>query len=70
MHLIENAIPKIGKILDNLSNQNMPAHEILGLNNLDNMPQDPYMLQALKEISGKEGYREQYIKEQLLLIKR
>jgi hypothetical protein len=33
------------------------------LNNLDNMPQDPYMLKALQDISGKEGYREVYIKE-------
>ena len=70
VHLIENAAKKIGKILDNLPVQNMSVSEILGLNNLDNMPEDPYMLQALKEISGKEGYREQYIKEQLARDKR
>ena len=68
--LRENVAKKLGAILDDLPVQNMSVAEILKLNNLDNMPEDPYMLQALKEISGKEGYREQYIKEQLARDKR
>lgn len=61
--LRENVAKKLGSILDNLPVQNMSVGEIAKLNNLDNMPQDPYMLKALQDISGKEGYREVYIKE-------
>lgn len=68
--LRENAATKLGTILDNLPVQNMSVDEILELNNLDNMPQDPYMLNRLKDIRGKEGYREVYIKEQLARDKR
>jgi hypothetical protein len=61
--LRENVAKKLGTILDDLPVQNMSVSEITKLNNLDNMPQDPYMLKALQDISGKEGYREVYIKE-------
>ena len=61
--LRENVAKKLGSILDDLPVQNMSVGEIAKLNNLDNMPQDPYMLKALQDISGKEGYREVYIKE-------
>jgi len=61
--LRENVAKKLGTILDDLPVQNMSVSEITKLNNLDNMPQDPYMLKALQDISGKEGYREVYIEE-------
>ena len=63
-HLRENAAKKIGMMLSKLPVQNIQVDDILKLNNLDNMPQDPYMVKALKNISGKEGYREVYIREQ------
>ena len=59
----EDAAKRVGKILENLPVQNLTIQQILGLNNLDNMPEDPYTLQALKEVSGKEGYREMFIQE-------
>ena len=63
-HLRENAAKKIGMMLSKLPVQNIQVDDILKLNNLDNMPQDPYMVKALTNISGKEGYREVYIREQ------
>ena len=44
----EDAAKRVGKILENLPVQNLTIQQILGLNNLDNMPEDPYTLQALK----------------------
>lgn len=66
----ERAAVKIGKFLENLSVQNMSVAEILELNNLDNMPNDSYMLNRLKDICGKEAYREVYLKELLARDKR
>jgi len=63
-HLRDNAAKKLGVMLSKLPVQNMSTEDILKLNNLDNMPQDPYMVKALKDISGKEGYREVYMREQ------
>lgn len=59
----EDVAKQIGKFLADLPVQNISVDEIVKLNNLANMPEDPYMLKALQDISGKEGYREVYIKE-------
>ena len=49
-HLRENAAKKIGMMLSKLPVQNIQVDDILKLNNLDNMPQDPYMVKALTNI--------------------
>jgi len=66
----EDAAKRIGKIIEELPVQNLTIDEITGLNNLANMPEDPYTLQAIKDISGKEGYKEVYLKEMLKRDKR
>jgi len=66
----EDAAKRMGKILEDLPVQNMSVQGILELNNLANMPEDPYTLQALKDISGKEGYKEVFKSEMLKRDKR
>jgi len=69
-YLREDVAKRMGKILAKVVVQNMSVDEIIGLNNLANMPEDPYMFMRLKDIRGKDGYKEAYIKEMQLRDKR
>lgn len=66
----EDSAKRLGSILENVVVQNLSVDEIIGLNNLANMPEDPYTLMRLKAIRGKEGYKAEYIKEMQLRDKR
>lgn len=66
----EKAAEKIGKIVKKLPVQKLDVQDIIRLNNLANLPEDTYTLEALKKVSGKDGYKQQYINEMLKRDKR
>lgn len=66
----EYAVAKIGKFLEKLPVQKLSVDDILKLNNLDIMPEDPYTLKAISEVRGQEGYREVFLTEMLKRDKR
>ena len=60
----------MGRIIDNLSFQNLKISEIKRLNNLLNLPEDEYTLKEVEEASGTEDYRNTFVKSMLKRDKR
>lgn len=62
-HFREQVAERFGKILEDFPSQILSKDDLLGLNNLANMPEDNLTLTALSNISGKDGYKKAFIKE-------
>lgn len=62
-HIRDRVARRFGKMFSEYPVQDLSVDELVELNNLTNMPEDYTTLQALEEVSGEEGYKEEYVKQ-------